>query len=113
MMSPWRAPAEMKKKLTPTKNKVLTKISVLTLKKATFSYNLTKSVIFKRKSRPPKAVFMSGLFERGPLKIKLSGRLLERLRYKPIEAVAVAAKFHFITAEEQAERFFFTEGIRT
>lgn len=59
MMSPWRAPAEMKKKLTPTKNKVLIKISVLTLKKATFSYNLTKSVIFKRKSTAE-----GGIYER-------------------------------------------------
>ena len=50
---------------------------------------------------------MSGLFERGPLMIKRSGRLLERLRYPPVVAVAGVAIFQFSTGEVYAVRFFF------
>ena len=46
---------------------------------------------------------MSGLFERGPLKIKLSGRLLERERYIP-EGAGGETHVHVTTAEDQFVR---------
>ena len=52
-------------------------IPVRKQKKATFSYNFTKSVIFKKNNRPPKAVFMSGPFK-GPAQNKTIGETTQK-----------------------------------
>ena len=64
----------------------------------------------------PKSTAKGGIYKRTlcPLEIKLSGRLLKRLRHKPAVAVVVAvAQIHVSTAKVQVVRVTTIAGIST